>query len=213
MSLNMIDYLTGPAGGYMTGTHDLITKVYPTRIVQIKSAKNLFPYDIWSRKKGNVGFWLTEGKNGWTDPGSFKINMQYMPLFCPEIIASLPVLTSTYEPTYQTFEKNQWVGDYSGLVDEYVEIHGPYSIDHGGDVGRKDTIFVSYNYNSLADQENYFLVKGFGLVGWQHMVLKNGFYQLATNADGTFQFSFFNKYVALQPLPEPKITFPLSWLP
>lgn len=221
MILNMMDYITGPAGGYLAGTHDMITRTYPTRVVMIKSKPQGFPTDTWAIRTGKNGlglyFFQTEnGKaNGWKDKTAFQLNVGKEPILCPLSVSALPWKSSVSQPVENSYVGGLWDGKDNPLGDTWTEIDQPESVDHAGDVGRQDTLMVKYHWGQ--DREIYSLVKGFGttvfkdgcgLVGWQHETLNsNGVYILAEPV------SVFNKFVACATLPDPVFGFPAGWLP
>lgn len=210
--INIYDWLTGPKGGYMTGPqNDMITRLYPTRVVMIKSKDKGYPTDTWAIQPGpdgkpSLGFFQTEnGKIGWNSEKNFKLNNNRQPIWCPLTLTSLPWKSDTSYPLIDSYVNGVWDGKDSPLGPTYTEIGQPISIDWQGDVKRQDTLQIRYHWNQ--DREIYSLVRGFGLVEWQHASLDStGLYKYIESA-------LFNKFVALATLPDPVFGFPLTWLP
>lgn len=212
MQLNVMDYLKGPAGGYMTGSHDMITRITPNRLVWIKSLPAKFPLDVWSIKTGKGGpgvyFGSTEdGKDaGWTDKTSVQLNVSQEPILCPLTISALPWKSDVSNPLIQTLAHGVWDGKWAQLGPTYTEIDFPSFQDWGGTVGRADTLKIKYHWN--VDRETFSLAKGSGLVEWLHETIDP--------ATGLYKFveaSVFNVFKPLAVLPDPLFGFPETWIP
>lgn len=214
--LKILDWISGPAGGYMTGPqNDMATYVLPTRIVMLKSIIKKFPTDIWAirpivQKDGStvlcLTFFCTEnGEAGWQAPNNFRLSNQMSPVLCPMVINSLPWTSEVSNPTELSYLNGVWDGKYPPLGDTLTHVAQPLSLDWAGDVGRQDTLPIFYHWNQ--DREIYYLVRGKGLVCWDHSSLdSSGLYKHIETA-------VFNKFVPLAALPNPIIGFPQGWLP
>lgn len=216
MPINMLEYFAGPSWGYLTGSHDVVMRVYPTRIVQMKSFKQRFPCDVWAIRDGNICFCHTENgqANGWSDPKDFKLNVDYKPVFCPLVIDSLPWESSVDDSAvHESFVGGVWDGKYNHLRNARTRVLQPVSMPMGGDVGQVDVLQIEWLYGNV--REIYFQAKFWGQVGWQEQSLNaDGVY--VTNVDsksGKPKVSLFNKKVLASSLPEPIFGFPASWLP
>jgi hypothetical protein len=180
----------------------------------MKSAKQKFPTDIWAIRdyamadgstiKALTFFETENGQAGWANANNFRLSNNASPILCPMSLQSLPWSSDDSFPTELSYLNGIWDGKFSPLGKTFTIVGQPISIDHGGDIGRQDTLPIYYYWNQ--DREIYLLVKGKGLVEWQHASLADGVYKY-------IESSVFNKFVALNPIPEPVIGFPANWLP
>lgn len=218
------DWLPGPKGGYLTGTHDLVTRIYPTRLVWIKSAKKGFPTDVWGIKIVNgkkiLTFFQTENgdvqgvNNGWNNPKSYKLNTDELPPFVDLYPSRVPDGFAPQDVTHEDYiDGVRQTPLWKALSDANCEIEQPIVMDHGGDVKVQPTLLIHWQYGKFINQLNpvrevYYICKGWGQVGWAELHL---------DADGLYTIiksrSFFNTFVKCDPLPDPVFGFPTSWLP
>lgn len=185
LSFLVQDQKLAPTQNY--GAYDLVEPIDPVtgygKIWRLKTQAG----DTWDIQLYNEDFVFdsaTEVVYG--DPRQFKVHhTEWGPGIprCPRYITTglpSPPLHSL-STAIEQYKNCQVVNRFSlGYVCN--TLIGPYPIDHGGDVGLKDTFVIHYNWNGTAgvytDQETYWYVTGVGLVRWTHAKLdtKSGMY-------------------------------------
>jgi hypothetical protein len=170
-------------GHHLEGNaNPLYTTVWPDKFYWIKSAAG-YPWDIQLTDSRNIYLWVTE--QDWLSPDSYKKSHfnTNMPLTKRCARGGTPGTTVTSSQT--SFEivhgcTKKVVQNLGRMVNQ---VWGPTKISFGGNIPNNlDTLIVSYryacnrDYNHCQHREEFYLTKRYGLLKWDHALLKNGKY-------------------------------------
>ena len=171
------------AGHHLEGNHNpLYTVMWKDKFYWLKSA-NGFPWDIQLMDKNYIYLWVTE--KDWLNPKSYKKS---------HYNTNMPLTTrcaKAGKPGTAVFSKQTAFEIVQGCTNKKVQnlgwminqVWGPYKMNFGGNIPSNiDTLVVSYRYtcnqyyNHCQHREDYYLTKRYGLVKWDHAMLKEGKY-------------------------------------
>ena len=168
---------------HLTGTaNPIYTHVAPHRIYWTKTEQG-FPWDIQLYDNNYIYLWVTE--LDWRNPRTYKVfhsprlGRKNLPLAPRYARGGYPGSTITIsDSTYEIHSDcNRYVTKNLGHV--VNEVWGPYKENLGGDLPEDlTTLVVSYrytcnaNYSNCQHKEEYHFAKPYGLVKWQHEMLR-----------------------------------------
>jgi len=180
---DILDWFAPPPGQHMAGNSNPVwTLVTPAdsrghgRIWWLKSSAgnvwDVMPYDDLY-----VYLWATEIPSSWTDTtgASYKAFLDPIPFVERQVKRGTPGMPySSSQSTYQFFvnchSQTPQGQPMPTVGDVRTQLVGPFTLDHGGDVGSQPTLVVSYQWNGLRStfgkREQFYLCRGYGLVRW-----------------------------------------------
>jgi hypothetical protein len=201
---------------------DIVTPIDPVSgYGQWQHVKNIqgWPWDIKLYDATHIYDWVTEGANGWSpDPnigpksykkfiknhvdktGQLADGMIEFNRFIDTHTNHFNIIIPASQTQYATFEKCAQTAVTSlGVVTQ--RLHGPFLIDHGGNVGPQPTIIQQYYWsnNGVSTLEENYYALHYGWVAWKLQTLNT-----ATQLYETVKTTVAN---VLAPA-TPKIVFP-----